>query len=143
MSHPSLGSTLRKLFPLYSLIAFELVSLRVLFHHFLNIQIGWPGTTDFDLAMPFTVAFFAFFHALTHTPTFKIHFEKKMLSIHLSFQVLLIALTLALHSLGLFSNSVCKAAWFATLGGIIFSGLHIFFAARFYLHRSGRWTGLP
>lgn len=133
-----------KLFsPLYLFLVTELFALRCFFREVLGIQIGWPGTSDYDLAIPFTFAFFSYFYVLDRHKKAEFAFNKKAFLIHLSFIFLLVASTLWFSQESLLSTPFYKTLWFMILGGVITSALNIFLPAHFFFQNPGGWAAVP
>lgn len=121
---------------IYLFLVGELLTLRGLFHSILKTPIGWNGTTDFDLFIPCTVAFFLFFSSLNH-------FEKMTWTVKKGTAFLHFCFVLALVGYTAVSPSRNMTVWFLMLGGVVLSGISVFISPGYFLRNKNKWVLIP
>jgi len=121
---------------LYLFLVGELLCLRWLFHSVFKVSIGWSGTTDFDLFVPSTVAFFIFFFSLNRFEPLTWIFRRANALLHLFSILLFMGYTTA-------SLNRNMTVWFLMLGFVVLSGVFVFISPRYFLRSKNKWVVIP
>lgn len=122
---------LLKAIAVMALPVLELILLRFYFHDFLNLRIGFPGFTDYELLLPAPMGFFAFFIALETAQSAKLHFTKLWFGIHC---IVISVFVLATQS------GVSYGIWIMGLVATILSAFLVFWNPKQILANPNFWA---